>query len=225
MPWLALMRLCSIPSRLNRLRSTARAGGRKSRSATARQQTGAVSAPGPTSAPAQSEPPLHELYYIAVAAHRLYCSKLATCSLSSTVRVLNLKLDRVYMYFDCMYRILENTDGVEGETRQTAKMGRECASTRVLGMWLRCSRSRSRSASRASRRSSPPTQSSAPSWETFLTRLYEADELQLFRLLEERPEGAARALSPPTGGSRALLCSGCFSRLTKVRVLVDYAVQ
>ena len=36
-------------------------------------------------------------------------------------------------------------------------------------------------------------QSSSPAWQTFLTRLYEADELQLYRLLEERAEGAARA--------------------------------
>lgn len=40
------------------------------------------------------------------------------------------------------------------------------------------------------------TQSSAPAWQTFLTRLYEADELQLFRLLEERPEDPGRAPAP-----------------------------
>ena len=36
-------------------------------------------------------------------------------------------------------------------------------------------------------------QSSSPAWQTFLTSLYEADELQLYKLLEERAEGAARA--------------------------------
>lgn len=73
---LALTRICSIPSSLSGLRTAARARGQKTGRVATRKLMVAVSGPDHKLAPAHSEPPFHELYYIAEAALVVYCSKL-----------------------------------------------------------------------------------------------------------------------------------------------------